>query len=726
MKTKFKFSFPLAVVVVGFTSIITQIVFLRESIAAFYGHELILGVVLGNWLLLTGVGSWIGGKYAAKFKNSLFTYFKLQLALTISILPTLFLLKIWRTLVTTPGTFINPLLTFIYSLILLAPFCILNGFLFTLACRVVTGWREQGVRNEERVAYVYLLDNIGDMSGGLVFSFILIYLLTNFQSVYFLILLNLISLYLLGSFLSSPALKNLISILSLLFLLIITQLDLETIALKLQYPGQKIIFHKTSLYGEVVVTEQQNQLNFYENAFPLFTTENTFTNEQVVHYPLLQHPHPEKILVISGGVSGTLKEINKYPDVKIDYVELDPLIIQAGELYTSNLKLPNLNVLTTDGRLYIRQTGKKYDVVIIDLPDPESVQLNRFYTLEFFKDVKKKLENQGIISLSLSGGANYLNPEAVILNKVIYHTLKKVFRNVLIIPGETYYYIASDTPLDYDYESKINEKGITTQYLEYYLPGIITPDRIAYAKHILSSPPPALNMDFKPISHYHYLRYWMSLFHLSGWEVVALCIFILAVVLLYIYHHPVPTTILVTGFTAASLEVILMVAFQILYGYIYHKLGVIISFFLLGLVIGSYRGKKILLELKNPARTLAKFDFLLVLYALLLPPLLNILNKISNSLYLTLSTQIIFPVLTLLIGILVGIEFPIALKSLKLSGEGEVIYGTGLLYSVDLVGSCLGAYLVSFLLLPLLGLYRTILLVGILNAISGAYVWFRA
>ena len=84
--------------------------------------------------------------------------------------------------------------------------------------------------------------------------------------------------------------------------------------------------------------------------------------------------------------------------------------------------------------------------------------------------------------------------------------------------------------------------------------------------------------------------------------------------------------------------------------------------------------------------------------------------------------EIVFPILTLAIAFLVGSEFPIAGK---LYMKESVEKTAGVLYASDLFGACLGAVLVTTILIPLLGLLNTCFLIGFLNLISGIILRIR-
>ena len=122
-------------------------------------------------------------------------------------------------------------------------------------------------------------------------------------------------------------------------------------------------------------------------------------------------------------------------------------------------------MLHIDGRRFLRQTDEDYDVVMVNLPPPGSAQLNRFYTWEFFSDLKAHMTDIGVLSIPLQGMENYLSPEAGSLYSILYHTLNRSFKNILLIPGYKTYFLASDADLDIDIPSLIESRGIETVYV---------------------------------------------------------------------------------------------------------------------------------------------------------------------------------------------------------------------------------------------------------------------
>lgn len=704
-----------SVFTVGFSSILAQIIILREALSGFYGNELILGIVLGNWLLLTGVGTHIGSK-SEKLNGKTNIYSLTQILIPFLAVFMIYSVRAFRNYFFTSGELIGLIPAYIFSLVFLAPFCIISGFQYTLASDLASVRRRRKVYE---LSNVYVVNMLGHLSGGFLASFLLIPLLNSFQLIYLIACFSLLSAFILARDIGDGKLVGLCIAGFIAFtILTFASIDFDYATTQLQYPDQNLIRIQDSIYGRIVVTETDGQLNFYENAFPLFSTGDGLEREELVHYGMLQHASPANVLLISGGVSGTLKEIMKYNPSVVDYVEIDPVLIEVGGRYTDHLDDDRVNVHNVDGRAFIRQTRNRYDVVLIDLPDPSSLQVNRFYTLEFLKGVRDVLEKDGVVSLSLSGGGNYLSDEERLLNAALYQTLRQVFSNVLIIPGTMNYYVSSDAQLDYGYQDKLAGGEIRTQYLEYYLPATLTEDRISYVNDAVDVET-KLNKDFTPITHLYYFRHWMNIFKVNYVYVLALVLAVIFVALHVSKIEPIPLTILATGFTAMTLELVLIVSFQILYGYIYHKIGLIVTAFMLGAVIGAYTANRYIKDRRVSARFLSKFDFMMSAYCIALSVILVSIGTLTP-----LAAQVSIPFLAFVIGVLVGGQFPIAVKTYHVK-TGKTVETVRVLASLDLFGACIGALLVSIFLIPVLGVVKVCVLAGIINLVSGAYVWIK-
>jgi predicted membrane-bound spermidine synthase len=95
----------------------------------------------------------------------------------------------------------------------------------------------------------------------------------------------------------------------------------------------------------------------------------------------------------------------------------------------------------------------------------------------------------------------------------------------------------------------------------------------------------------------------------------------------------------------------------------------------------------------------------LALYAAALPPLFQWLQR-SGAGEAAVTAHLVFPLLTVIVGLLVGFLFPLAVHAYK-TGETGIGKKSGVLYGMDLLGSCIGALGAGALLIPVLGLLDT-------------------
>lgn len=703
----------LAVCALGVSSIVTQLTLMRELLSVFSGNEMVFGVILGNWLLLTGIGSYLG-KGAPRLKDPVVALILAEILIAILPVAYVFLVRVLRNVIFVRGAVVGVAETVVSCLVLLAPYCLIAGYLLTLACCVLAS------KDEPRsIGQVYFMDNIGDIAGGLLFSFVLIYFFNHFGILYVPAFLNLLFAGVLAFLLRKRVLLGTVVLITAAFAALAATIDLDMVSTDIEYSGQNVVFRGSSPYGDLVVTQHSGQYNFIESGVPLFSTNNIAEVEESVHYAMAQRPDAKTVLLISGGVSGTAQEItSRYSVSRLDYVELDPLIIEVGRRYIpESLADPRIRVFNTDGRLFVKEASRRYDVVIADLPDPSTFQLNRFYTVQFFQEAKGSLEQQGVLAISLGQYENYLSKELARLIAVTHHTLKQVFCNVLIIPGGRILFLASDGPLHEDIATRLEDAGIHTQLVHrYYLEGTLTSDRLADMRRAVSGEA-AVNRDFTPVLYYHQLRYWVSQFKVKFGVFAGVIVLLLSLYL--IRMRAVPFSIFTTGFAASSLEVVLLIGFQILYGYVYHRVGLIVTAFMLGLAAGSFTMNRMLP--KRTMKDLVRLEFGIGIYAACVPFVLIGLGKMGTGTLSSISMHVGVPILTFFLAAFAGMEFPLAGKA-----DFRGIAPTAArLYTADFVGACLGALLVSTFLIPLIGVIWVCLLVAGLNILSGTIVRVR-
>jgi spermidine synthase len=697
-----------AVVALGMTSLVTQVILLRDFLSVFYGNELVIGIILGNWMVLTGIGSYVGRLFERVRKlRDLATI----LVGFLAILPllTLFLLRYLRNIVFPVGTMIDIVQILSSSFILLLPYCLVSGSAFALFARLVS---EESRTN--RITSVYAWESLGSVIGGLLFNSLLIFFLNAFQSLVIILVVDLAIALTLSLSSGASRTRFLIPIIALVVLFPALYFNLDEMTKRFLFKDQDVLYSRDTPYGSLTVTQQADQKNFYQNNVLLSSTNDVTTSEESVHYAMVQHPHPRVVLLVSGAISGAVKEILKYGVEKIDYVEIDPWLIDIARHYTDALSAGKINVINEDPRRYIRRASERYDIALINAPEPSTAQANRYYTVEFFKELKRRLNPGAVISLGLLSSTDYLSDESRQINSVLYNTLKSSFANILIVPGLRTYFLASDSSLSVDIARLVDARGLKNDYVnQYYLDDQVLEQRSRSIERTLDQGA-QVNEDFVPISYYRQVLYWLSYFQSSSWVVAVLSMIALVFVALNI--NAISFGVFTGGIAASSVEILLLLSFQIVYGYVYQMLGFIVTVFMAGLAVGAMYARR---KLHRPTlRGYVGIQFVVGVYCVLLPLALLWLRDETHG---TVVVHFIFLLLTFALACIVGTEFAMASKL----RSGSVTSIASELYSIDLMGSAIGAFAVTAYLVPLIGIINVSMIVGALSFVSGTTLWVR-
>jgi spermidine synthase len=169
-----------------------------------------------------------------------------------------------------------------------------------------------------------------------------------------------------------------------------------------------------------------------------------------------------------------------------------------------------------------------------------------------------------------------------------------------------------------------------------------------------------------------------------------------------------------TGFTLMALQILLLLAFQSIYGYVYHQLAILIALCMAGIAYGSWLGlRRIRRDGQSACRSVALAQLSLALSAPVLMLLVSLLAKVSGSAATYLAAQCVFPALAALSGILGGYQFPLAAAIYLHESSGR--RDLGMLYAIDLLGGCAGALVLSGYLIPVFGFWKTAWLCAAVN-----------
>jgi spermidine synthase len=730
-----------AVALIGLSAVIGQIVLMRELIVVFSGNEMSLGIMLATWLFWTAVGSYVSSRLRLGENNARKAVAVLECLLSISLPPTIWLLRASRNVFqTVPGELVGPVPMILTSLLCLSFFCALSGSLFVVATRMYA--QGCGVSGRVATSSAYLLEAAGSGAGGSLASVVLLRFCNSFQIAAVVLLLNLgmaaiLWLPMRRVQVISTALT--IAVLACLLFVSLTRW-LEESSQRRLWRGFHLLESRDSIYGKLTVTETGDIRTIYDNGMVLASAPDESAAEEAVHYALLEHPAPRHILLIGGGVNGSVAQALKHPTIEcIDYVELDPMLVSIARQFfpeqAASFSDLRVHVHYADGRHYLKTTGDKFDVIVVNVADPQTAQLNRFYTREFFASARDRLATGGVLALQLRASEDYISPDLAAFLRCIQHTLRQVFPQIVIIPGDTIHFFAAMQPgvLTENPQtliSRLRSRHVETRYVrEYFLPFRMMPDRMAQVHEQLQPlPETPVNRDFAPIAYYFSVELWSAQFHSASTRwfrtaaqrsfdgVLSWSCALLVLLAILLASRPAGEKrgrtaaafcVAATGFTLMAQQIFLLLLFQSVYGYVYHQLATLIAMFMAGIALGSW------LAIHHAASriagglmaTAAAVQLLLAASLPALMLVIGLLAQTSRWSATLLTAQLVFPLLAALSGTLGGYQFPVATEIYLRDGSARC--GLGTLYALDLLGGCAGALLLSGYLIPVFGFWKT-------------------
>ena len=726
-----------AVALIGFSAVTAQVVLLRELMVVCHGNEVSLGLTLASWLVWTAAGSALAGRWGGAGRPERWMAV-LEAAVAAAFPAGIVIVRAGRWVFgLTPGEAPGPGPMLLISLVSLSFFCMVSGWLFAAASRAWLAGR--GASGGEATGSVYLFEAAGSAAGGVAASLVLIRHLSPMEIAALVGMLNLAAAaaLILRGWRARAAAWAALAVGFAVWVFPVGARQLEKWSLDRLWEGFEVAAVRNSIYGNLVVVGLEGAGTVYENGVALFTVPDPEAAEEAVHYALLQHPAPRRVLLIGGGVNGSAAEALKHPSVeRLDYVELDPTVVElAREHFPGSWKPveadPRLRVIHTDGRLFLRRARDAYDVIIVNLPDPQTAQINRFYTLEFFREAARKLTPEGVLALRFTGSENYISRELAEFLRCIDQTLRAVFPHVKAMPGATIHFFASrSSGLTVDPDelaARLRNRNLETMYVrEYYLPFRLTPDRVEELESQLApAPETPINRDFHPIAYYFDTALWSVQFDPSSaaWfrRLAGLGFGWLAVITLALLLGPAAamlrqvrrgdarpaaaSCVAAMGFTMMGLEIFLLLGFQAAYGYVYQQLAAVIAAFMAGMAAGSW------LALRRRAGreesgskglgVLAWLQTAAAFSALLLYGLFTHLTRVERPAGLLAVSHGLFPGLALAAGFLGGYQFVAASRVYFAATAGG--RSLGVLYGLDLIGACAGALLLSLYVIPVFG-----------------------
>jgi spermidine synthase len=715
---------------VGFVSILSQVVILRELNVAFFGVELIYVVAVAAWLLSTAAGALSRDRSPATAAGVglLFVWFSLLLPLEIVMVRSL------RTISGgIPGTFLPVGIQIAGLAAAVAPVGVVLGALFRRAAALyIAGGGPPDPRgpraNAPTLARAYAIESAGGLVGGLASTLFLAAGLQNFAVAAVCAAAALCTVLLAGRKSRAPDRTRAAALVALVFVSVIAAASprIDRALTRVAHPA--LVESRDSPYGRVTVTSRGGQLAVYENDALAFETESV-SAEELVHVAAANARAVERVLVLGGGLEGTAAEIAKYRPRRVDVVELNPVLAALSMRHLPRaLRQPltgeGVSLHIEDPRRFASGTEDRYDLVLIGAADPSSGQTNRFFTREFFAQCRRVLSPNGVVAFRLRSSENVWTPFLSYRNASIVNALDDVFEDTVILPGTANVVIASGRGLSRDpaalgsrlLESGVSTKLVTPAYIEY----LYTNDRFGEIERRIAETNAVSNTDSRPVCYRYSSLIWLSKFFprlitadvgapdlASGRGALALGILTaaggaLAVFLRRAPRHRGIALAAIAGLIGMVLETALILHYQVENGVLFQNLGVLLTAFMAGLAAGA--GLVPRLARGGSRNSLSKSRMcglaLCAGFSLLALVFVGVLRAEGPTGLGAVSF------LLLLCGFLVAGVFAYA-SLIGAPGSRERSAMIGPLYAADLLGGCAGSALCCMFLVPFLGMEQT-------------------
>ncbi|MFC2049043.1 hypothetical protein ACFLR5_02360, partial [Elusimicrobiota bacterium] len=401
---------------------------------------------------------------------------------------------------------------------------------------------------------------------------------------------------------------------------------------------------------------------------------------------------------------------------------------------------PNLNIIYEDGRKWLNRekVDKKFDMVILNLPDPATAFINRYYTKECYSHISQILKPNGILVTSMTSSSNYLSNAISEYLSSVYNSLSSVFNSIEIFPGETVLFIASNSKntVSSDTEELMRRHLMidpgSDNFDPAYFSTMVSEARITHARNAIKNIHPIENSDLRPVTYFLNLIFWnemaasklkilLMLFNDHKLMFFAVLLF-LPLLLFILFNRPIELSgsniiifVIFTGFVSISIQLSILFLYQNFLGFLYRDIAVLSACFMSGIAAGGFISEK--MEAKKKVHT----SFILSAFFLSLICIFMYLGAPLIHQAAVLTSMVIFFCLSLFTGMITGFVFPLSLHHIRTINP-DLTSVSANVEAADHMGASLGAVLTGTLLIPVFGFKSTILFFLFLLLISSIFI----
>lgn len=276
-------------------------------------------------------------------------------------------------------------------------------------------------------------------------------------------------------------------IIAALFILLLATSATSTLTQVIARSGS-VVYEKETPYSLLDVVDLDTRRTLYLNGLPQSAmdindpTRLVYAYTAFFNFGFVINPDLKDVLFVGGGgFSGPKYFLSTHPGVQVDVAEIDPDVIETARKYFAVNPDPRLNVFNEDGRLYLSETGKTYDLIVLDAYAKSYVPFH-LLTREFMQLVASHLSPNGVVISNLIGS---LVGDTSNLVRAAYKTASDVFPNSIVFATQKFGGFVQNVILVYDKAASPrltallnNRTASAGEYLDYLYRDSINTDDI--------------------------------------------------------------------------------------------------------------------------------------------------------------------------------------------------------------------------------------------------------
>ena len=518
-----------------------------------------------------------------------------------------------------------------------------------------------------------------------------------------------------------------------------------------QWSGRQVLAVRETPYSQLLASSRGGQSDLFASGLWLMSHPESQRRERLGLLPLLALPQARRALFIGGAAQGAAAQMARLGHLHVVAVEPDPWLVDFVQAQLPPEDAPaNLQVVQGDGRLFVQRSQGRFDLVVLDLPPPVTVQLNRFYSQEGLAALARALAPGGAVVLALPGPGESLGRLQARQLGTLMAAARASFGQVLPLWGPELLLFCASKPGTLAEDAQTWQERLAAQ--DWAQASAVRPDLLAEGldpwrrRQLLETleltGPHQPNRDLRPLALLYDPQLWgvqlggqgawaEALTALSFWRLALPLLALAALLALRSWRRPggVPGRpglgwgLLVAGATSMAWSLLLIMAWQAFFGSLYLGLALLLGSFMLGMGLASLGVASRLPALSRPNAWLGLGHWILALACLATLGLAHWLSILGTP---GQGFQMLVLALAVLDGGLTGAYFALAGQAGRQlgAGRGSLARLGGGLYGLDLAGGVLGA-LYPLVLAPSLGFDACLGLLALLNLTALAGLWRR-